>query len=644
VKNPTCYIPILILLPVISGILCYLIKNKTVRNIIIFLNCGIIALLAILLKIHGSIQFTPKKIGPFSWDSIVTIADFGIMIFFIYIAIRRKHPLSIILASIQMVMLCVVEWKMLGQKEIIPAFNADQLSLIMVMLVSIVGSITVIYAIPYMEELEKHEKLKVSRQPRFFFFIVLFLGAMNGLVMTNNLMWLYLFWEITTLCCVMLIGHNGTDEAIESSNRALWMNIIGGIAILAGVVALQYQGQSLSIQHLIESTTFRGIALIPIAFLCLAGFTKSAQMPFEGWLLGAMVAPTPVSALLHSSTMVKAGVYIIIRFAPAYKGTSLSTLIAIIGSFTFMSAALLAISQRNAKKLLAYSTISNLGLIISCAGLNTPLAITAGIMLIIYHAVSKALLFMAVGVIDHHIWSRKIEQMQGLLFKMPLTTIVTIVGIFSLILPPFGALVAKWISIEASVHIPIEMLMLVFGSAFTVLYYVKWIGRLITEPPGQEKLKIEELPVLSSAPLVILALASVILSLSLAIVETKVIIPAVMEYYGTPGMEVLGDKLVDQLGSFPMLILSAAFILTLVLPLIFLKVKKEDIGSVYLCGEQVEDLRRKETMFRTSADLKRGLDIGGYYFENFIKEKPFSRWMNAVAIVLIVVLFGVVIL
>ena len=162
-----------------------------------------------------------------------------------------------------------------------------------------------------------------------------------------------------------------------------------GGAFVGGMIGVYHATGSLDIQQIVSAGHMGGALLIPLALLCLAGFTKSAQVPFQSWLLGAMVAPTPVSALLHSSTMVKAGVFVVVRFAPAFAGTFFSQCLTIVGAFTFLVTIALALGQRNGKKILAYSTISNLGLIIACAGINTPTALAAGILLILFHAISK---------------------------------------------------------------------------------------------------------------------------------------------------------------------------------------------------------------------------------------------------------------
>ena len=195
------------------------------------------------------------------------------------------------------------------------------------------------------------------------------------------------------------------------------MNLLGGLAFAGALIWLASTGGGMELDKLIATGGI--IALVPAVLISFAGITKSAQFPFSSWLVGAMIAPTPVSALLHSSTMVKAGVYVMVRFAPVLQGTTPGYMIALVGGFTFLLASAIAISQSNAKKVLAYSTIANLGLIVACAGIGTYEAIWAAILLIIFHAVSKSLLFLCVGTVEHQIGSRDIEDMNGLITRMP---------------------------------------------------------------------------------------------------------------------------------------------------------------------------------------------------------------------------------
>ena len=417
-----------ILLPLLAGLVIFLVRDYYARNVVVVVTALTLIANSILFAMKGPFTYTP--VGSL-WGVGIEVLDYAILIFYLYLGFSLRNWLVLIFASTQLIPLAYFEFVMKAHIEVAPAFVVDQLAIIMALIISIIGSLICIYALRYMYDHEEHLHLDKSRQSRFLFWLVMFLGAMNGLVFANNLVWLYFFWEVTTLCCFMLISHDRTEIAINNAARALWMNATGGTAFILAIIylyATQGGAQALSMQNIIGGNLQGSALFLPVALLCYTGCTKAAQMPFQSWLLGAMVAPTPVSALLHSSTMVKAGVYLVLRLAPAYAGTYVSTAITIVGAFTFFAASALAISQTTGKRVLAYSTIANLGLIIACAGINTPLAIAAAILLIIFHAISKGMLFLCAGTIEHLIWSREIEDMEGLAAKAPLTTLITIAG------------------------------------------------------------------------------------------------------------------------------------------------------------------------------------------------------------------------
>lgn len=227
----------------------------------------------------------------------------------------------------------------------------------MTLIIGIIGSLICIYALGYMKDYHEHHKEVKDHRNQFFSILFIFLSAMFGLVFSNNLTWIYFFWEITTITSFLLIEYSGTTEAKNNAFNALTMNLIGGLAFAA---ALFYLGSAPEAHGVIELNILmnpdnemfpaKAAVLIAAVLISFAGLTKSAQLPFSSWLVGAMVAPTPVSALLHSSTMVKAGVYMIIRFAPVLQGTLSGYMIALIGGFTFLLSSAIAISQSNAKR------------------------------------------------------------------------------------------------------------------------------------------------------------------------------------------------------------------------------------------------------------------------------------------------------
>ena len=357
----------------------------------------------------------------------------------------------------------------------------DNLSLIMAVIIGVVGGLIAIFAIPYMREFhQKHLEVK-DRRPFFFGVIFLFLGAMFGIVFSDHLLWLYFFWEVTTLCSFLLIGYKGNPESVNNAFRALILNLVGGIGFVIAIYVFFFTNRSLSLGLLIASPG--SFALVPAACLAFAGLAKAAQMPFSSWLLGAMVAPTPVSALLHSSTMVKAGVFLILKMATVFMGTTIGLLVASVGAVTFLGTSLMAIAQNDAKKVLAYSTIANLGLIVFCAGIGTAWAIWAAVLLIVFHAITKCLLFLCVGALENKSGSRDIERMDALIARAPLLAILMLAGMAGMFILPFGMLVSKWAVIRTLADASAWMTVFVaFGSAATAFFWLKWMGRLISVP------------------------------------------------------------------------------------------------------------------------------------------------------------------
>ena len=640
---------IAIIFPFLAGFICLGLKNSKARATLIIFTSIILIALSILFLIHGSFQYTPSA----EWDLVIMVLDYVLLAYFLYIGIADfiatginiRNVFTIGLVLIQGIFLALFEfsWAPNVPVKVEPIFVVDQLSIIMCLVICIIGSLICIYGIKYMADHEKHLGLEKTKQPRFFFYMIMFLGAMNGLVFANSLLWLCFFWEVTTLCCYALISHDGTPQAIGCGIRALWMNLIGGAGFVFAIIYAFNRLGTLSLAEIVGAPGM-SLLLLPLAFLCLAAFTKSAQVPFQSWLLGAMVAPTPVSALLHSSTMVNAGVYLVLRIAPAFAGTALSTAVAVFGGFTFMTTAILAISQSESKRVLAYSTIGNLGLIILCAGINTPLSITAGIMLLVFHAVSKGLLFLCVGIIEHNIWSKNIEDMQGLASKLPLITTITIAGIISMLLAPFGVLISKWAAIEAagalaSYWSPIILVLLVVGSAATTVFWIKWLGRFLSQVPSAKRAKMEGFSPIYHVPVLLLIVGAIGLSIFIAPFYERIIAPAVGMYY-TPVVSAANWFFWGTIGAFAAWPIFVVLALALVVPSLAIKLKPEQIRPAYMCGENVES---EKAEFRSVGDARIELETGGFYLSKTLGEHNLNRWANPTAIIILIILFALVV-
>ncbi len=631
-----------IVFPLIAAVAVALDKEGTLRRRIVYAGTGITALSALGLALYGSFAL---PVAPDSaLQTFMTVLDLALLAYILYVAVSIRHRLCIGLALGRLAGMLYLDFFMLEGHQA-TAFLADPLALVMVLVISFVGGVVCLFALGYMQEHEDHLRLVKSRQPRFFFLLLLFLGAMNGLVLCDSLTWVFFFWEITTLCSFFLISHDGTREAKRNATRALWMNMVGGIAFVGAMLLMQKAIGTLSIQAMLAQSVVMHstAAMLPLAFLCFAAFTKSAQLPFQSWLCGAMVAPTPVSALLHSSTMVKAGVYLVLRLSPAFAGTMLAGIVSLIGAFTFVAASALACGQSNGKKILAYSTIANLGLIISCAGMATPAAITAAILLIIFHAVSKGLLFLCVGTIEQHIGSRDIESMRGLYKIMPRLAAITLFGIVTMMLPPFGALLSKWIAIEASAvapaFMPVLVVLIAFGSALTVLFWARWAGLLLGNDPLSDKRPVpEHIDGSMSFALRTLLWGAVLLSLFVPWifggVEASIAALFGMEGQFTAEWGILTNGR-GLFAVYPMF-----FLLALGMWYALKQARKAEKGPhalPYLSGIQlVEDGRVGFNGPLSFVELK----SSNYYLEAWFGEQTLTGRINIIAIVLMVVMLG----
>lgn len=649
---------VMVLLPIVTGFICLLIKDHRAR-------AGFVWLTAIVL-IAGSIFFLsqgsfPAEYSPAAvWDFVVLAFNYVILAFFIFAAIKDiarrglspHNILALVLTLAAGIPLAIFEfsWAPHTPLEVIPTLYIDHLSMVMCLVISIIGSLICIYAIRYMKDHEEHRmhlgELKGTAQPRFFFLMLMFLGAMNGLVFANNLIWLAFFWEVTTLACWGLIRHDEVPAHIDNAFRALWMCLIGSVGFsLAIMYCWNSPLNTLSLATIIGGGAINcPILLVAFALLCLAGFTKAAQLPVHSWLLGAMVAPTPVSALLHSSTMVKAGVYLILRIAPGFQGTPLSTFVAVFGGVVFLVTALLAISQSEAKKVLAYSTIGNLGLIILCAGINTPLAMSAGIMLLIFHAISKGLLFLCVGAIEHYVWSRNIEDMEGLVRKQPVLTGITISAMLSMLVAPFGVLLAKWGAMEAAAGIGVwstlVLILLMLGSGATTVFWAKWMGRFLCHTPAPGVATREPLIPLYHGVLLVLIAFAVIGSILVAPLYNGIVAPALSEMGYNPSLA-FGTStwfLKSSVGIFAAWPIFIIIGLALLVPVLSARPRVEELRAAYACGENVE-IGADE--FVAVADERSPLRTGGFYIENVLGERNLNRIIVPVGIALLVILFVV---
>ena len=551
----------------------------TVGLTALVLSISSVALFIVTLS-ERPFQHAIESSALFPMGPAMVLLDLVLAVVFIYIGWRVRSRLVMVVATANLVLaLLLDEWT--GFQEAVPVLFIDHLAIVMVLITCLVGSVIAIYALRYMKD-DPH-------QPRFFAAVLLFLGAMNGAVLSNDMLWLFVFWDLTTLCSFLLIGHTGTEEAKRAARWALTVTIVGGLAFILGAVSAFHYFGSISLLD-IPVSDLDGIALLPLVLLVVAAFTKSAQVPFQSWLLGAMVAPTPVSALLHSATMVNLGVYLLVRLSPVLTAAPyLSATIALVGGASFIASCVLAITQSNAKRVLAWSTIGNLGLITMCVGISTPLAITAAVVLLLYHAISKALMFLAVGAVKERLGSEDIEDMQGLRISMPFASLAISVGILTIILPPFGMFASKWMISGAALTFPFLLFLLGLGFAGMIVYYFKWLGTMLSTGPGARAVKLAEDPIPRNYrwTLGVLMVGAVGLSALIGPTLRYLILPFVEGHFILP-VSTDDLSLFTASGEFPVfLFLLFAALISVGLGLL-VRPESDEVSTPYACGETFE--------------------------------------------------------
>lgn len=525
-------------------------------------------------------------------NDIVAVADVMLLVFFGWIAIKRRSWIVGLMSLLQLGGLLYLLNNMPVHHSL--QFMVDKLSLFMFLLINIISGIIAVYSLRYIDE----EHCSLFRKKYFLSTIFWFIAVMNLVVSSDNLEYFFLFFELTTLASFLLIGFRKDEVSVKNSLTALWMNQVGGLAILAAIFFIHHNGYGeATFTNLLANVKAEGI-LLPLALLSMAALIKGAQMPFSKWLLGAMVAPTPVSALLHSSTMVKIAPFIILRLSPALKDTPVAYVIMALTGFVFIAAAIGALSQDNFKRILAHSTIALLALMIMMAAVAAPVTITASLILVLFHGISKSMLFLNAGILEKVFHLKQSSDMDKLGESGPFTALVITIGFMSLLLPPFGAFIGKWMSIESlgalatdkKILGALAMVAVAGGGAVLSLLYFKVMGVLIARTGNDDKIHFEKTGryyAVTTYLLLGLLMATVI---SLPLLLNQYFAPVAGSLSGTP-LTITTEGWNMFLGSIklPLIPMLIAFLLlpVSVIAAMFVRFKNVDRAKEYMCGEKV---------------------------------------------------------
>ena len=406
--------------------------------------------------------------------------------------------------------------------EVIPGaaikFRVDPLGMLFALVASSLWILTSAYSIGYMRGLKEHS------QTRYFCFFALALSATIGVAFSANLLTLYLFYEMLSLATYPLVTHHQDKEARASGRKYLTYILGTSIGLLLPAMLISYNlagTLEFASQGFLAGTCSKGLVAMLLVFF-IFGFAKAAIMPFHGWLPAAMVAPTPVSALLHAVAVVKVGVFSIVRVLTGVFGIELlSTLdlglvICVAASFTIIVASLIALSQDNLKRLLAFSTIGQLSYIVLGVGLLSPKGMTGGILHIAMHAFGKITLFFCAGAIFVATGKRNISEMVGIGKRMPLTMAAFFIASLSIIgLPPTGGFLSKWYLVLGSLeaHQIAVLVVLLTSSLLNAAYFMPVVYKAFFSTPQESMFedKVHEAPIFCLVPLMITAVVSVML-------------------------------------------------------------------------------------------------------------------------------------
>lgn len=380
---------------------------------------------------------------------------------------------------------------------------ADGLGVFLAVIATVIGSLAVIFSGAYMHG--------ATQLGRYYALVLLFIGAMAGLVLAGGFLLLFLFWEITAFCSYALISfHNDDPKAVSGGVKALIMTQVGGVGLLLlALLAYSYLGSYEISDFLAQAHTLPAVVLSLAAFGALAAAAaKSAQVPFHTWLPDAMEAPSPVSALIHAATMVNAGVYLLARLYPAFAAVpGWKTAVITVGLLSALLAAVMALAATDLKRALAYSTISQLGYMVYAVGVG---GVFASQFHLLSHAVFKALLFLSAGAVIHAIGTRDMRQMGGLGLTMPFARAVFLAGALALAgLPLANGFFSKELILEEGLHHgPLWAYVgVLLGAGLTALYTLRMVAMVFYGETAVTK-RVHDAPLLMRIPLGLLALGS----------------------------------------------------------------------------------------------------------------------------------------
>ncbi len=439
------------------------------------MNSQIILLSAVFIPFFGSLIL--PLIGHFS----IKVRNLLSLLFVFSSFVLCGFMLPSVLANQAITFTLNLDMGFLGNNPVL--FRADGLAVFMVMVSSLIGSIIVLYSFGYIS----HYK----NQNEYYLMVVIFLGSMMGIVFSAHLIFLYLFWEVSAICSWRLIGFFREKDIVLKADKAFLVTFAGAVIMLIGFIMIYRQFGTFDLTQIKQGSVISNAAVVVILFGIL---TKSSTLPFHTWLPDAGVAPSPVTSLLHAAVLVKIGVYVFARlfFVTFSLEAFWHTAVPIIAAVSALVAAGAAIIETDLKRIIAYSTISQIGFIFLGLSTGSMLGMAGGLLYILMHGLAKGGLFLCAGIVEQNAKSKDITKLGGLISVMPITAITFIACAFSIMgIPPFGGFFCKYMVIGGAVEAGQNWIALVFilGAVLTVIYLLRVFVSVFMGPLKLESVK-----------------------------------------------------------------------------------------------------------------------------------------------------------
>lgn len=473
----------IIAFPMIIAVILLLSKGDKARSILASAATVIMtgaAVAVIVLYFASGEKFFGLNSEVMSYIVMALEALMAIVI--LYIGLKHKKYLVSFFVLVQTAVLIGFELIKGHGIKIEHNLYVDRLSMILMVVTAVVGGIISIYAVRYMKKFhEKNPEVK-DRRSVFFFSMYMSMGSMMGLLVSNNVIWMYLFWEVMALTVYYMVGYTGTEKAQNSALKSLALNMLGGLCFVAGILVLGSIFGTLEFNTtILIGSVYGDVVAIPALFMSLTGLIMSVQMPFAGWFVKMDGYAAPAAAMISAVTAANAGVFIIIKFAPILGADNFAGItIMIVGGITFIAAAFASIAETNIWKVMGYSTMIILGLAAACGGLGSAEAVWAAVMLLIFHAFAKALMLLCAGNAEVNSESEVGGDMRMIFADKAKSAACMLAGVAVLFITVMEMLLLRWTAVTSfadSGNI-IIMAIICFGCGAVICCMGKWMGIL----------------------------------------------------------------------------------------------------------------------------------------------------------------------